>query len=98
MSYEKRIDDMVGRHLAEFQHELSLAERLSREIALASRVPGMPYGYPLRIYRPLHICRTPKVKQFISQHGGTLSNGVPRLLGMELVGQYVLGAYNPNRC
>ena len=47
------------------------------------------YGYPVRIYRPLHICRTPKVRQFIAHHGGTLSNGVPRILGMDLVGDRV---------
>ena len=28
----------------------------------------------------------------------TDQRGVPRILGMELVGQYILGAYNPDRC
>ena len=98
MSYEKRIDEMVGHHLAEFQTELTLAQRLADRMQDEDRAPVMPYGYPVRIYRPLHICRTPKVRQFIARHGGTLSNGVPRILGMELVGQYTLGVYNPNRC
>ncbi len=98
MSYEKRIDEMVGHHLAEFQTELTLAQRLAERMKGKGEAPVMPYGYPVGIYRPLHICRTPKVRQFIAHHGGTLSNGVPRILGMELVGQYILGAYNPNRC
>lgn len=98
MSYEKRIDEMVGYHLTEFQQELTLAQRLAREIKNSDATPAMPYGYPMAVYRPLHICRIPQVKEYIAHHGGTLSNGVPRLLSMELVGQYILGAYNPHHC
>jgi hypothetical protein len=92
MSYETRIDELVGRHLAEYQREITLAKGLST----VKRVPPMPYGYPIRVYRPMHVCRIPQVKRFIARTGGTLSNGVPRVLRTELAEQqYPLGIYNP---
>ena len=97
MSYEKRIDEMVGQHLAEFQRELSLAKQLGSQLRNGEKVP-MPYGYPIAVYRPTHICRLPQFKRFIARTGGKLSNGVPRVLGMQLDGQYIRGIYNPGGC
>jgi len=97
MSYEKRIEDLVGQHLAEFQRELSLAKQMGTQLRRGEKVP-MPYGYPIAVYRPTHICRLPQVKRFIARTGGTLSNGVPRAISKQLVGEYVLGIYNPVRC
>lgn len=95
MSYETRIDELVGKHLAEFQREVTLAKRLST----VKKVPPMPYGYPIRVYRPVHVCRIPQVKRFVAHTGGMLSNGVPRALRTEFANQYPLGLYNPtNRC
>ena len=91
MSYQKKIDEMVGTHVAEFQAELSLAKKLEGH----DYRPAMPYGYPLAVYRPMHICKTPQVKHFIARTGGKLSNGVPKVLRHELVGGYILGIYNP---
>ena len=93
MSYETRIDELVGQHLAEFQREVALAKTLST----VKKVPPMPYGYPMRVYRPLHVCRIPRVRRFIAHTGGMLSNGVPRVLRTEFAEQYPLGIYNP-RC
>ena len=91
MSYETKIDELVGKHLAEFQREVTLAKTLST----LRKVPPMPYGYPMAVYRPLHVCRVPQVRQFIARTGGKLSNGVPRVLRTEMVDQYLLGTYNP---
>jgi len=93
MSYQARIDEMVGQHVAEFQIELSLAKKM----AGYRSPPSMPYGYPTSVYRPMHVCRAPKFKRFIALTGGTLSNGVPRVLSADMVDQYVLGVYNPVR-
>ena len=94
MSYESKIDELVGQHVAEFQKELALAKLLKSSKA----THALPYGYPLGVYRPHHICRIPQVKHFIAKTGGRLSNGVPRVLSMELVNDYVLGLYNPGDC
>ncbi len=55
MSYATKIDEMVGKHVAEFQAELTLAKQLS---SLQSR-PSLPYGYPVRVYHPRHTVPTP---------------------------------------
>ena len=94
MSYQKKIDEMVGKHVADFQMELTLA----RKMAGSNNPPPMPYGYPIAVYRPLHVCKVPQVRRFIAHTGGKLSNGVPRILRTELVGEYILGIYNPHRC
>jgi len=91
MSYETRIDELVGQHLAQFQREMTLAKNLST----VKKVPPMPYGYPIRVYRPVHVCRIPQARRFIAQTGGMLSNGVPRVLRTEFAEQYPLGIYNP---
>ncbi len=95
MSYETRIDEMVGQHVAEFQMEVSLAKKMGGH--QSKRAPEMPYGYPAAVYRPLHVCRAPQFKRFVALTGGTLSNGVPRVLSADMVDQYVLGVYNPVR-
>ena len=92
MSYETRVDEMVGKHVAEFQHELSLA----RVMGGCLRKPcPMPYGYPLRVWCPHHICRSPSVKRFVPRVGARMSNGAPMPLRLRLFGDYVLGLYNP---
>ncbi len=83
---------MIGKHVAHFQDEMTLAKLMAH---YKKKTPSMPYGYPLAVYRPLHVCRSPEVRQFVSRTGGRLSNGVPRVLGMKLVDQYPLGSYNP---
>lgn len=90
MSYATRIDDMVGKHVAEFQTELTLAKKLK----LYLKKPSMPYGYPAGVYRPLHVCQIPQVKRFIAHAGGKLSNNVPRVLSMNMLGDYPLGIFN----
>ena len=90
--YRKKIDEMVGNHVAEFQQELTLAKNMRDTL---SELPSMPYGYPRSVYRPMHFCRVPKISEFIAKTGGTLSNGVPRVISGEMVGGYMLGVYNP---
>jgi hypothetical protein len=93
MSYQTRVDEMVGKHVAEFQQELSLAAGMR---GCAEKSCQMPYGYPLRVWCPLHICRSPQVRRFVPKPGGNLSNGVPVVLRLRLAGDYVLGLYNPH--
>ena len=94
MSYETRVDELIGKHVAQFQDEMTLAKLMDH---YRKKTPSMPYGYPIAVYRPLHVCPSPKVRQFVARTGGRLSNGVPRVLGMELVDQYALGSYNRDR-
>ncbi|OQX31961.1 MAG: hypothetical protein B0D96_01550 [Candidatus Sedimenticola endophacoides] len=82
---------MVGEHVAHFQSELTSAKAMQGVI---EKVP-MPYGYPLEVYRPLHICRLPLVRKFIAETGGHLSNGVPKVLRHEIIEGNLLGVYNP---
>jgi hypothetical protein len=96
VSYQARIEEMVGNYVAEFQTELTLAKKMGD---ILDNTPRMPYGYPLQVYRPMHFCQMPKVKQFIAKTGGKLSNGVPKVLSGEVVGGYLLGIYNTlNNC
>jgi hypothetical protein len=98
MAYEKQVDELVGRHVCQFQLELSLARVMGQLDPNKRKVPAMPYGYPIAVYRPKHICRLPQVRAFVARSGGTQSNGVPRVLRTEFVGQYILGVYNPLHC
>jgi hypothetical protein len=103
MSYEKIIDELIGQHIALFELELAVGRRMCCQLAdhdrLTSNRATMPYGYPIGVYRPLHICQTPQVKQYIAGSRGALSNGVPRVLRMNFQNQYILGVYNPTgRC
>ena len=90
MSYETKIDKMIGEHVADYQAELTLAHKLKQVL----KNPSMPYGYPLAVYRPMHICQVPQVRQFITHTGGRLSNNVPKVLSMEMIGDYPVGIYN----
>ena len=91
MSYAHKIDGMVGHHLAEWQLEITLANHLrgrQRQIAL-------PNGYAAGTYQPRQARQGATNPPFISHPGGTLRNGVPKVLGLDFRGQYPLGAYNP---
>jgi len=89
MSYATKIDEMIGKHVAEYQAELSLAKKLKQYLA----DPSMPYGYPLAVYKPMHTCQVPQVQHFVHHSGGKLSNNVPRVLSMEVIEDYPLGVY-----
>jgi hypothetical protein len=82
---------MVGKHVARFQAELSLAKKMASFL----KEPRMPYGYPMAVYHPLHICQVPQVRKFVARNGGLMSNGVPRVLRTEWVNGTLLGVYNP---
>ena len=84
---------MVGKHVAQFQEEISLAKKMKQYVN--KDVPPMPYGYPIAIYRPTHICKVPQVRQFIAKTGGMLSNGVPKVIAAEIIDGNMLGVYNP---
>ena len=93
MSYEAKKDEMVGRHVAEFQNELTIAKSLQ---SLEVR-PVMPYGYPVRLYHPYHIVKCPRHTEVPHHDHPKLSNNVPWVLGMEVVDSNVIGVYNPKR-
>ncbi len=93
MSYETRKDEMIGTHVAQFQNELSLAKSLEA----CERAPVMPYGYPVRLYHPYHIVKSPRYTPMCHHQHDRLSNNVPWVLGMELVDNNVIGVYNPKR-
>lgn len=94
MSYQTRIEDMIGKHVAEYQQERICASNMPT----VQNGPRLPYGYPVGVYHPMHICRMPAIKHFIARTGGRLSNGVPRVLGAEFVDGYPLGVYNHHTC
>jgi hypothetical protein len=91
MSYETRIDQMVGKHVANFQTEISAAKKL-QEIKAASR---LWYGYAAGVYRQKASVRLPRMSRRLVHPVGKMSNGVPWLLSLNLVDQYALGVYNP---
>ena len=93
MSYETRIDQMVGKHVADFQTEVSAAKKLQEMKA----APQLWYGYAAGVYRRRSSARLPQVSQRRVHPVGKLSNGVPWLLSLDLVDQYALGLYNPAR-
>ena len=94
MSYETSIDQMVGKHVADIQTELSAAKKL-QELKTASR---LWYGYAAGVYRRNVGKRLPQVSRKPVHPVGKMSNGVPWLLSLDLVNQYALGLYNPVRC
>ena len=93
MSYEKKVDQMVGRHVADFQTRLSAAKKL-QELKAASQ---LWYGYAAGVYRRNAGTRLPQVSRRLVHPVGKMSNGVPWLLSLDLVNQYTLGLYNPVR-
>lgn len=93
MSYETRIDKMVGKHVADFQTEISAANKLQEIRA----VPQLWYGYAAGVYRRKASASLPRMSRKFVHPVGKMSNGVPWLLSMNLVDQHVLGLYNPVR-
>lgn len=91
MSYEVKKDEMVGKHVAEFQAELTLAKTLKG----MGKQPVMPYGYPVELYHPYHAVMLPKQTEVKHHDHEKLSNDVPWVLGMEVVDDNVIGVYNP---
>ncbi len=92
MSFETQVEEMVGKHVARFQDELTLGRQLLR--AGAGKTP-MPYGYPVGVYHPHHICSVPRFRAFHARDDGRWSNGVPRVLRSEWWQGTLLGIYNP---
>ena len=89
MTYDTRVDELVGAYVAEFQKEILLADELkSYQNDLA-----LPGGYPERVFNPTTI-PSPPVRQFVARSGGKLSNCVPWVVSMELVDGYPLGVYS----
>ena len=84
---------MVGKHVADFQTEISAAKKL-QEIKAASQ---LWYGYAAGVYRRRASASTPRVSRRRVHPAGKMSNGVPWLLSLNLVDQYTLGLYNPVR-
>ena len=92
MSYANKVDEWVGKHVAQFQQELSLAKTMRD--CLETPCP-MPYGYPLRVWCPRYVRRSPQAKRFVPRVRGRLRNGIPPILSLRLSDGYVLGLYNP---
>ena len=93
MSYQTKIDQMVGKHVAEFQMEISAAKKLQE----SESASPMVFGYPAGVYHPTAVVERPHVSRTLSNPTGKMSNGVPWLLSLDLVNQYTLGLYNPVR-
>jgi hypothetical protein len=93
MPYQTKIDQMIGKHVAHFQVEISAAKKLQK----CELHSPMVYGYPAGVYHPTaKIERTP-VSRILSNPAGKMSNGVPWLLSLDLANEYALGLYNPVR-
>lgn len=93
MSYEAKKDEMVGKHVAEFQAELSMSKKLEGAVS----GPRMPYGYPTAAYHPHHAVLLPRATATVHHEHGTLSNDVPWVVSMEVVDANVIGVYNPGK-
>jgi hypothetical protein len=93
MSYESKLDQMIGERVAEYQEE----QRLKRKLAayLDETIIPMCEGYPCSVYHPKSSPHETQTRLFVFKPGGTLSNGVPKVLSGDLVGGYPLGVYNP---
>ena len=91
MLYQTKIEQLVEKHVAEFMREMSVAKQLQE----CDFAPPMPYGYPTQIYHPPLARKARRVDRILSRPAGKMSNGVPWLLGMDLVDEYILGLYNP---
>lgn len=92
MSYESKLDKLIGERIAEYEDEQLLKRKL--ESFLEDCPVAMCAGYPSSIYHPKSLHHSPKATHFIFQTGGTLSNGVPKVLSGDVVGGYPLGVYN----
>lgn len=95
MSFEAKKDEMVGKYVALFQAELTMAKCMEKLVA----PQAMPYGYPVKVYHPYHSVLLPRhtrLLKHLHEHG-RMSNDVPWLLGMELVNDNPIGLYNPKQ-
>ena len=93
MSYQTKIDRMVGKHVADFQVEISAAKKLQK----CEVYSPMTYGYPTGVYHPTATLERTHVSRILSHPAGKMSNGVPWLLSLDLANGYALGLYNPVR-
>lgn len=92
MSYATRVDDWVGKHVALFQRELSLAKTMSD---CPEKTCPMPDGYPLRVWCLCYVRRSPRAKRFVVRVRGRLRNGIPPILSPRLSDGYLLGLHSP---
>jgi hypothetical protein len=94
MSYESRLDQLIGERIAEYEDE----QLLKRKFASYLEHPAIPMcqGYPASVYHPKSISHQPEATPIIVHLEGVLSNGVPKILSVDMVGGYPLGVYNPN--
>lgn len=93
MSYESRLDQLIGERIAEYEDEQLLQRRLASYLGH----PAIPMclGYPCSVYHPKAISHQPEATSIIVHPEGVLSNGVPKILSGDMVGGYPLGVYNP---
>ncbi len=95
MSYEKILDDLIAEKVAQFQDELILGREMRQLAATKAKTPPMPYGYPIGVYHPHHVCHLPVYHRYTEHHDEPFSNGVPRVLALHVENQEILGVYNP---
>ena len=96
MSYESKLDQLIGERIAEYMDEQLLKRKL--EACLEESAPAMCYGYPCAVYHPKSESPLPEAAHLIFHLEGALSNGVPKVLSGDLVEGYPLGVYNPQAC
>jgi hypothetical protein len=93
MSYESKLDKLIGERLAEYLDEQLLRHKL--DAFMEQEAAQLTCGYPASVYHPKSLQQVPESKQFIIKPGGRLSNGVPKVLSGDIVDGYPLGLYNP---
>jgi hypothetical protein len=94
MSYESKLDQLIGERIAEYEDEQLLKRKLAS--CLEDSAVTMCSGYPCAVYHPKSISHLPEANHFIFRLEGLLSNGVPKILGVDMVDGYPLGVYNPS--
>ena len=93
MSYESKLDKLIGERIAEYEDEQLLKRKLTS--CLEHGADSMCSGYPRSLYHPKLLQHAPEATHFRFQPGGKLSNGVPKVLSGDMVEGYPLGVYNP---
>lgn len=93
MTYQSRIEELIGQHIAEYQDGVSLKNKMAGYL---HDPPPMPYGYLTAVYHPMNFQPPRNTRYRSSKFSRTLSNGVPRAISTELVNGYLLGIYNPD--
>jgi hypothetical protein len=93
MSYASKLDQLIGERIAEYEDEQLLKRKLAS--CLEDSAVAMCSGYPCAVYHPRSISHLPEATHLIFHPEGLLSNGVPRILGSDMVDGYPLGVYNP---